>query len=79
MSPIHHAAQFSIPTLIMHGRKDRRVPVKQSRQMADMLKQAGKAHVYIEQPEGDHHFSREADRLQFLQELEKFLSQHNPA
>lgn len=79
VSPIHHAASFSIPALIMHGKKDQRVPPDQSRQMADRLQKAGKPFVYIEQPEGDHVFSREADRLQFLRELEAFLKTHNPA
>ncbi len=79
VSPINHAASFSIPTLMMHGRKDRNVPVRQSREMAEKLERAGKVFTYIEQPEGDHHFSLQADRLQFLKELEAFLKQHNPA
>jgi dipeptidyl aminopeptidase/acylaminoacyl peptidase len=79
VSPINRPAAFSIPTLIMHGKKDRTVPVRQSREMAEKLEQAGKAFTYIEQPEGDHHFSREADRLQFLTELEAFLKKYNPA
>lgn len=79
VSPVHHAANFAIPTLIMHGKKDRTVPPGQSRDMAEKLQKAGKSYIYIEQPEGDHHFSREADRLQFLTELEAFLKKHNPA
>jgi dipeptidyl aminopeptidase/acylaminoacyl peptidase len=79
VSPIHFASSFSIPALIVHGKKDLRVPVDQSRQMADRLQRAGKTVTYIEQPEGDHNFSREADRLQFLRELEAFLKKHNPA
>ncbi|WP_339442684.1 alpha/beta hydrolase family protein, partial [Pseudomonas proteolytica] len=58
VSPIYGAAQFSMPILIMHGKKDTVVPVKQSRDMAAKLKAAGKPYVYIEQPLGDHHFSR---------------------
>jgi dipeptidyl aminopeptidase/acylaminoacyl peptidase len=79
VSPINFAADFSMPVLLMHGADDRRVPVKQSRQMADRLKAAGKTYRYVEQPDGDHHFSREADRAQFLKELEAFLKQYNPA
>jgi dipeptidyl aminopeptidase/acylaminoacyl peptidase len=63
----------------MHGKKDLRVPVSQSREMAEKLRKAGKAVHYVEQPEGDHHFSRQQDRLQFLRELEAFLAKHNPA
>jgi len=79
VSPINFADQFSTPVLLMHGKVDRRVPVKQSRQMADKLRAAGKTFRYVEQPLGDHFFSRQADRLQFLQELEAWLKRYNPA
>lgn len=78
VSPLRHADTFSAPILLMHGKLDLRVPVSQSRQMADRLKAAGKAHRYVEQPLGDHHFSRTEDRLQFLKEMDAFLKQHNP-
>jgi dipeptidyl aminopeptidase/acylaminoacyl peptidase len=79
VSPINFPGDFSIPVLIMHGKADLRVPVKQSREMAEKLKAAGKTYRYVEQPKGDHHFTKEADRLQFLKELEAFLKQYNPA
>lgn len=79
VSPINFAADFDIPVLLMHGKADMTVPVKQSRQMADRLKAAGKDYRYVEQPLGDHHLSREADRVQFLKELEAFLAKYDPA
>ena len=79
VSPVNFAAQFSTPILLMHGKMDRTVQVKQSRNMAERLKAAGKTYRYIEQPLGDHHFSRQEDRLQFLKEVEAFLNQYNPA
>lgn len=79
VSPINYAADFSIPILIMHGKADRVVPVKQSREMVEKLKAAGKPYRYVEQPKGDHHFSEEADRVQWLKELEAFLKENNPA
>jgi dienelactone hydrolase len=79
VSPLRHPEQFSTPILIMHGKLDLRVPVKQSRDMAEKLKSAGKPYRYVEQPLGDHHFSRTEDRLQFLKEMEAFLAQYNPA
>lgn len=78
VSPIYGATQFSVPILILHGKKDTVVPVKQSREMVAKLKAAGKPYVYIEQPLGDHHFSREEDRVAFLKALEGFLQEHNP-
>jgi dipeptidyl aminopeptidase/acylaminoacyl peptidase len=51
--------------------------------MAEKLKAAGKVdgrdYIYVEQPLADHFFSRQADRLEFLQQLEAFLKAHNPA
>ncbi|MGY4397452.1 dipeptidyl aminopeptidase/acylaminoacyl peptidase [Sphingomonas sp. UYAg733] len=79
VSPINHATEFSVPMLVMHGKADRVVPVRQSREMVEKLKAAGKPYRYVEQPLGDHHFSRQADRVQFLTELEAFLKEHNPA
>lgn len=79
VSPLRTPEANRIPILLMHGKEDLVVDVDQSRDMAKALTKAGKDVTYIEQPEGDHHFSREEDRLQFLQELEKFLKKHNPA
>jgi dipeptidyl aminopeptidase/acylaminoacyl peptidase len=79
VSPLNFPGQFSIPILVMHGEKDRVVPIVQSRVLAQKLKAAGKDVTYIVQPQGDHHFSRSADRLEFLKALEAFLAKHNPA
>ncbi|MEG3176392.1 prolyl oligopeptidase family serine peptidase [Sphingomonas sp. RB3P16] len=79
VSPVYDAVHFAMPILILHGKKDTVVPVAQSRSMVARLKAAGKPYRYVEQPLGDHHFSREADRMQFLTELETFLKENNPA
>ncbi len=78
VSPINFADKFSIPLLLVHGKRDTVVPIAQSRTMAQKLTAAGKPVRYVEQPEGDHHFSRQADRVQFLTELEAFLLANNP-
>ena len=79
VSPINFPERFDIPILIVHGEKDTVVPVKQSRNLVEKLKAKGKSHIYIEQPEGDHHFSRFEDRLQFLKAQMEFLKKHNPS
>jgi dienelactone hydrolase len=79
VSPRFHATDFSTPILIAHGTKDKRVPVKQSRMLADELRKAGKPFEYLEQREGDHHFSRGEDRLEFLKAVKAFLDKYNPA
>ncbi|WP_331010896.1 alpha/beta hydrolase family protein [Sphingomonas sp.] len=79
VSPINFPAQFSIPMLIVHGVKDRVVPVRQSRNLVQRLRKAGKPVDYLEQPLADHHFSRAEDRKTFLEAMEAFLKRHNPA
>lgn len=79
VSPIHFPGAFSAPVLLVHGKKDLRVPVAQSRDMAAKLRKAGKPVDYVEQDLADHHFSRQEDRVQFLRLLEAFLARHNPA
>ena len=49
---------------------DKRVPIKQSRMLADELRKAGKPYEYFEEKLGDHHFSRAEDRLDFLKQAE---------
>jgi len=45
--------------------------------MVDALNGAGfKDLRYVELPDGDHHLSRQADRVTFFRELERFLSTH---
>lgn len=78
VSPRFQAAGFGVPILIAHGVEDKRVPVKQSRWLVEALKKAGKPHEYLEQKEGDHHFSRAEDRLEFLKATKAFLDKHNP-
>ncbi len=79
ISPRFGAATFSTPILLVHGKLDKRVPVNQSRTLAAELRRAGKPHIYIEQPLGDHFFSRGEDRLQFLKAMTDFLKANNPA
>ena len=73
-SPTYNAQRVGAPLLVLHGEADRVVPVTQSRRLIRALAAAGKAYRYVEQTRGDHAFSVEADRLQFLQELEAFFA-----
>jgi len=76
-SPVNHADKIRTPLLIVHGAEDRAVPVEQSRAMVDALKGAGfKTLRYVELPDGDHHLSRQDDRVTFFREMETFLSTH---
>ena len=83
VSPARFASQYSAPILIVHGARDQRVPVAQSRELVARLRRAGKVEgrdfVYVEQERNTHNLPLEADRLQLLEETRRFLAQHNPA
>lgn len=75
-SPVRLADKIEVPVLLMHGTLDRSVPFEQSEDMADALKSAGKRVRFVKQEDGDHHLSHYAHRLQFFQELERFLAEN---
>ncbi|MES2097441.1 MAG: alpha/beta fold hydrolase [Pseudomonadota bacterium] len=82
-SPGLHPEKYSIPILIVQGAKDVRVPPAQARDLVARLKKAGKIEgkdfFYLEQPLNTHNLLREADRIQLMQEVVKFLTRFNPA
>lgn len=82
-SPGLHPEKYNIPILIVQGAKDVRVPPAQARNLVARLKKAGKIEgkdfFYLEQPLNTHNLLREADRVQLMQEVKKFLARFNPA
>lgn len=83
ISPGLHTSGRWAPLLIVHGARDERIPVSQARNLASRLRSAGKVEgrdfVYVEQPRNTHNLPLEADRLQLLEEMQRFLARHNPA
>jgi dipeptidyl aminopeptidase/acylaminoacyl peptidase len=83
ISPGRHTGGRWAPLLIVHGLRDERIPVSQARNLVSSLRSAGKVEgrdfVYVEQPRNTHNLPLEADRLQLLVELQRFLAQHNPS
>lgn len=79
VSPANHAARIKAPVLLVHGRKDLIVPYSQSKRMYQALVGAGKRVEFITQPLGDHHLSRQENRVGFLAAVDAFLKKHNPA
>jgi dienelactone hydrolase len=75
-SPRSHAADVSIPVLMVHGDNDAQANVDQSDAMDRALTRAGKAHEYILIEGADHQMSRESDRTTLLTAIERFLATH---
>jgi dipeptidyl aminopeptidase/acylaminoacyl peptidase len=83
VSPARHTDGRWAPILIVQGVRDERVPVSQARNLVSRLRGSGKVEgrdfVYVEQPRNTHNLPLEADRLQLLVEMQRFLAQHNPS
>ncbi len=75
-SPLDHVDEIGVPLLIVHGDVDRSVMIEQSRTLVAALEEAGKPYRYIEQPNGDHFLSLQSHRVEFLEALDEFLSEH---
>ena len=78
ISPLKHAAQITVPLLLIHGRDDTTVPYDQSSDMAKALKRAGKSVEFVTLDKEDHYLSRSTTRLQMLQSSVDFLKKYNP-
>jgi dienelactone hydrolase len=73
-SPELFAENFKAPVLLIHGNEDKRVPIKQSKDMKSALKSAKKDVAFIELDKEDHHLSHTETRLQALEEMVKFVN-----
>ena len=72
------STRSTIPILLIHGRDDTVVPIAQSEDMADALKDAGKQVDFVKLDGEDHWLSRSETRLQMLDATVKFVEANNP-
>jgi dipeptidyl aminopeptidase/acylaminoacyl peptidase len=78
ISPLAHAKKANAPILLLHGEEDVVVPIEHSKRMAKALKAADKPYKFVKLKTEDHHLSRQATRLQALEEAVRFVMKHNP-
>ncbi|EGF89604.1 prolyl oligopeptidase family protein [Asticcacaulis biprosthecium C19] len=73
------ATSIQVPTLLVHGERDKVVPPDQSRTLRDGGQKTGQAISYVELPDCDHDLSTEGCRLGAAQAVVDFLALNNPA
>ena len=78
ISPINFADNFQAPVLLIHGRDDTVVPIRQSKEMFKALKKADKPVEFVTLKGEDHWLSVSETRLALLQQVDQFLDNHNP-
>ena len=67
-SPARRAEDVQIPVLIVHGEKDRVVPLNQGQRMARALERADKDVRFVELDEGSHYLDVNDNRVTFLRD-----------
>ena len=75
-SPLFKAGQITKPLLIGQGANDPRVNIRESDQIVEALRKAGKPVEYIVFPDEGHGFARPQNNLFFLSRAEAFLAKH---
>lgn len=78
ISPYHFADRVSAPVLLLHGDDDTVVPISQSNRMKSALERADKDVTLIKLKGEDHWLSVADTRLQTLQAMDAFISEHLP-
>ena len=76
ISPVNAAEAFQAPVLLIHGRDDLVVPIRQSARMESALKRAGKDVEFMRLRGEDHYLSNSETRLETLKALDAFITEH---
>ncbi len=74
-SPAENAGKIVAPVLLFHGDRDMNVGVRQSRIMADRLRDAGRKPELIVYPNLDHYLEDSTARTDMLRRTDAFLRQ----
>jgi len=72
-SPVYHADKATGKLLLIHGENDSRVPVEQSREMANAMKKAGKSCKYLEIPGQGHGWKGLKENKTYFRSVFEFL------
>ena len=78
ISPVNFANSFQSPVLLIHGKDDTVVPIRQSEKMKEALTKAGKQVTFVKLKGEDHWLSKSTSRQLTLKSIDNFLNLHNP-
>ncbi|HEX2580220.1 MAG TPA: prolyl oligopeptidase family serine peptidase [Rhabdochlamydiaceae bacterium] len=75
-SPTNYLDAIKAPLLLVHGKNDHIVAEKESEQIYKSMKASNKKVSYILFPDEGHRFGKFANEMMYLDQAERFLSQH---
>lgn len=76
ISPAYFAHQFKAPVLLIHGERDKVVPIRQSRVMYSQLKEAGKNVQLIVASDDNHGLIDGENRVKAVKAVVEFVDSH---
>lgn len=76
LSPVHRLDRLAAPLLLIHGANDTNVPVRESAQVAQVLRECGKPHEYLLIPGEGHTFLSRAARSAAIDATVSWLTRH---
>ena len=76
VSPLEHAQRIKAPVLLVHGGRDRRVPIENGERMRDALRRHDKMVDWVVYPEEGHGFQFLENELDYWRRVETFLAKH---
>lgn len=78
-SPVFHADLIKVPVLLVHGKKDTRVPIAHAEKLRDALTELGRPPEWLEEPLEGHGFYDEGARERMYRRLVAFLKANTAA
>ena len=75
-SPVNNLDGLEVPLFIVHGRRDRRVPVAQADTLARALRRREIEHELLIKNDEGHGFVKEENNFELYSRLEAFLAEH---
>jgi dipeptidyl aminopeptidase/acylaminoacyl peptidase len=75
-SPLNALDDIDAPLLLVHGKNDHVVAESESQQIYDSMKKNHQKVSYILFPDEGHRIARFANKMLYLDQAERFLSQH---
>lgn len=75
-SPLNYLDQIKAPLLLIHGKKDHIVVESESSQIYESMKKNNQEVTYIVFPNEGHQFAHFANKVMYLDQVERFLAHH---
>lgn len=75
-SPVELASRIKAPLMLVHGAKDRRVPIQNGERMHEAMQKANRPVDWVVYPWAAHGFPLLSDEVDFYKRVEAFLAKH---